>query len=248
MLTPPPSPSADARRSERSAVPPQWLPVLSAASVHAAAGAEDGQTNQPLPSPPTLPPLTPPPPTPPQPPPNSPPPRAPPSPTPPPSPSSPPPSPLPPPPFPPPCTFTSKGSCQHGDVVLHAPTQVGSNIAGLLLVWYNNNWGTVCDDVTDCDDPVGGGTANCNNGYVNVAGGKNLAAVACRALGYTGGDEYNANGASSGYPVVVDGTENHITGCAGTEARLSECLWLRFDHHNCGHEEDVGVTCVGTSI
>ena len=39
--------SADARRSESSAVPPQWMPVLSAASVHAAAVAEDGQTNQP---------------------------------------------------------------------------------------------------------------------------------------------------------------------------------------------------------
>ena len=131
--------------------------------------------------------------------------------------------------------------------MLYAPTQTGSNIKGLLLVWHNNNWGTVCDDVTDCDDPVGGGTANCNGNNVNVAGGKNLAAVVCRALGNTGGDEYNTDGASSGYPIVVDGTENHITGCAGTEARLSECPWLRFGHHNCGHHEDVGVTCVGTS-
>ena len=36
------SSTAQARRSESSAVSPQWLPVLSAASVHAAAGAEDG--------------------------------------------------------------------------------------------------------------------------------------------------------------------------------------------------------------
>ena len=154
----------------------------------------------------------------------------------------------PPPPSPPSsCTLTSTTSCQQGDVVLYAPTQTGSNIKGLLLVWHNNNWGTVCDDVTNCDDPVGGGSANCNGANVNVAAGKNLAAVVCRALGNTGGDEYNANGASSGYPIVVDGTENYITGCAGTEARLSVCPWLRFGDHNCGHHEDVGVTCIGTS-
>ena len=63
LLTPPPSPSADARRSESSAVAPQWLPVLSAASVHAAAVAEEGQIQ---PSPPMPPPPTPPPPLPPR--------------------------------------------------------------------------------------------------------------------------------------------------------------------------------------
>jgi hypothetical protein len=132
-------------------------------------------------------------------------------------------------------------------VVLYAPTQTGPNIRGLLLTWYNNNWGTVCDDVTDCNDSRGGGSANCKNGYSNVAGGKNLAAVVCRSLGNTGGHEFNANGASSGYPIVVDGTANHITGCAGTESLLSECKWLRFGSHNCVHSEDVGVACVGTS-
>ena len=145
------------------------------------------------------------------------------------------------------CTLTSTGSCQQGDVLLYAPTQTGPNINGLLLTWYNNNWGTVCDDVTDCNDSRGGGSANCKNGYSNVAGGKNLAAVVCRSLGNTGGHEFNANGASSGYPIVVDGTANHITGCAGTESLLSECKWLRFGSHNCVHSEDVGVACVGTS-
>ena len=146
------------------------------------------------------------------------------------------------------CTLTSTESCQQGDVVLYAPTQTGPNIRGLLLTWYNNNWGAVCDDVTDCNDPIGGGSANCSNGNVNVAGGENLAAVVCRSLGNTGGEDYNANGASSGYPTVVYGTENHITGCAGTEELLSECKWLRYGSwHNCGHEEDVGVACVGTS-
>ena len=49
-ITSAPSSPAQARRSQSSAVPPQWLPVLSAASVHAAAGAEVGQSNQPAPS------------------------------------------------------------------------------------------------------------------------------------------------------------------------------------------------------
>ena len=123
LLAPPPSPSADARRSERSAVPPQWLPVLSAASVHAAAGAEDGQTNQP-PSPP----------------------RAPSPPTPPPSPSSPPPSPSP--PSAPPCTYTlvsdtlpwhdANAACQAAGLQL-ASVQSAEQNELLLTVAGDNN-------------------------------------------------------------------------------------------------------------
>jgi hypothetical protein len=131
-----------------------------------------------------------------------------------------------------------------GDVRLHEPkTNEDGTIEGLLLTFYDDNWGTVCDDVTDCDDPDGGGTDDCANDYVNVAGGRNLAKVVCRELGYTGGAEYNADGGSSGYPIVVDGTSNHITGCSGEESSFKECQWISFGSHNCGHYEDVGVRC-----
>jgi len=141
------------------------------------------------------------------------------------------------------CSLDRTNECRHGDVTIYKPTVTGNRISGLLLIWYNGKWGTVCDDVTDCDDPNGGGHLNCANANVNVAGGKNLAQVACRALGYSGGEEYNVDGTFSKKPIVVDGTLNHITGCAGTETHLSECRWLKFGSHNCNHEEDVGVNC-----
>jgi hypothetical protein len=138
-------------------------------------------------------------------------------------------------------------SCVDKDVILYNPTtNADGTVSGLALTFWSGNWGTICDDVTDCDAP-GGSSYTCSNGYVNVAGGQQLAAVVCRQLGYdpTGAAEYNANGGSSGYPIVVDGTSNHISGCAGDEASLSECNWLSYGSHNCGHSEDVGVTCSG---
>ena len=110
-------------------------------------------------------------------------------------------------------------------------------MSGLLVTWYNGNWGTVCDDVTDCD------TNGCNNGYVNVAGGQQLAATVCRELGYTGGEEYNADGSYSNYPIVVDGTSNHIIGCDGTESEFKDCANILFGSINCNHAKDVGVRC-----
>ena len=154
------------------------------------------------------------------------------------------------------CPLSCPGSgdcsgCQQGDVALHSATaSQDGGVSGLLVTWYNGNWGTVCDDVTDCD------TNGCSNGYVNVAGGQQLAATVCRELGYTGGEEYNADGRCTGYPIVVDGTSNHIIGCNGTESEFKECANILFgsavrmlqpdkvrSHHGCNHGEDVGVSC-----
>ncbi|CAK0802474.1 unnamed protein product [Prorocentrum cordatum] len=144
-----------------------------------------------------------------------------------------------------PCTLADTSGCQDKDVILYNPVTNGDgSVQGLVLTFWSGQWGTVCDDVTDCDAP-GGGTSPCSNGYVNVAGGQQLAAVVCRELGLdaSGAQEYNADGSSSGYPIHVDGTSNHISGCAGTEAALADCAWLLYGSHNCGHEEDVGVIC-----
>ncbi|CAK0910677.1 unnamed protein product [Prorocentrum cordatum] len=142
------------------------------------------------------------------------------------------------------CTLADTSGCQDKDVILYNPVTNGDGSVQGLVTFWGGQWGTVCDDVTDCDAP-GGGTSPCSNGYVNVAGGQQLAAVVCRELGLdaSGAQEYNANGGSSGYPIHVDGTSNHISGCAGTEAALADCAWLLYGSHNCGHHEDVGVIC-----
>ena len=113
--------------------------------------------------------------------------------------------------------------------MLYAPTQLNGVTSGLLLTYYNNNWGTVCDDFS-------------------ASALKNIAIVACRALGYAGGTEYDADGARSGYPIVADNSVNTGSGsCTGNEALLNECPGLRFGAHNCAHEEDIGVRCVDTN-
>ena len=113
--------------------------------------------------------------------------------------------------------------------MLYAPTQLNGVTSGLLLTYYNNNWGTVCDDFSASEL-------------------KNIAIVACRALGYAGGTEYDADGARSGYPIVADNSVNTGSGsCTGNEALLNECPGLRFGAHNCVHEEDIGVRCVDTN-
>ena len=117
------------------------------------------------------------------------------------------------------------------NVMIYAPTQFSDGASGLLLTWYNNNWGTVCDDFHPEQLDL----------IVNVA---------CRALGYAGGIHIDINGESSGYPIVADdkgygSSSTYGSSCTGNEALLTECPGLSFGHdtHNCGHSEDIGVKC-----
>ncbi|KAG8509873.1 Scavenger receptor cysteine-rich domain-containing group B protein [Galemys pyrenaicus] len=92
---------------------------------------------------------------------------------------------------------------------------------GRVEVLYAGGWGTVCDDDWDFAD----------------------ARVACREAGC--GPALGATGLGHfGYgrgPVLLDNV-----GCAGTEARLSDCFHLGWGQHNCGHHEDAGALCSGT--
>ncbi len=81
--------------------------------------------------------------------------------------------------------------------------------------------GTVCDDEFDDID----------------------AAVVCRSLL---GDAWNGTaiafnlaryGQGTG-PIVMDNVD-----CQGHESSLLECEYIGIDHQNCGHDEDVGVSC-----
>uniref|UniRef100_S4RTF3 SRCR domain-containing protein n=1 Tax=Petromyzon marinus TaxID=7757 RepID=S4RTF3_PETMA len=83
-------------------------------------------------------------------------------------------------------------------------------------------WATVCDDVWDLAD----------------------ARVACRSVGC--GPALAAPG-SAVYgrgrgPIALDNVE-----CVGTEANLGHCAHAGWGVHNCGHGEDAGAVCAGTS-
>lgn len=87
-------------------------------------------------------------------------------------------------------------------------------------MYYNDTWGTVCDDRWGLDD----------------------AKVVCRQVGCG-----TALGAyQSAY--FGEGTGNiwlDEVACSGSERSLSECQHREFGEHNCVHGEDAGVVCTG---
>jgi len=92
---------------------------------------------------------------------------------------------------------------------------------GRLEVRYKGTWGTVCDDHFD-----------------NAA-----ASVVCHMLGYkhTGqfiGSHYGAGNGT----IWLDDIR-----CDGMERHISECSHGGWGNHNCGHDEDVAVSCIGDS-
>ncbi|KAL4229039.1 hypothetical protein ACF0H5_012076 [Mactra antiquata] len=113
--------------------------------------------------------------------------------------------------------ITNKDSVRLGDYTID---RTSNTVRGRLEVFYNNTWGTVCDDRFD--------------------GSITGAQVACRQLGLTGGTPIMEIGSGIG-PIWLD---NVI--CKGTESNIFLCP--RYDDipigsHNCQHSEDVGVEC-----
>ncbi|CAH1790418.1 unnamed protein product, partial [Owenia fusiformis] len=92
---------------------------------------------------------------------------------------------------------------------------------GRLEVYRNGRWGTVCDDSFDTKD----------------------ARVACRHLGWN--FEEATVIASSHVPDGSGPTWLDDMKCNGTEKTLFECSHGGWGVENCGHHEDVGVSCHG---
>ncbi|KAJ8034426.1 hypothetical protein HOLleu_21258 [Holothuria leucospilota] len=95
-----------------------------------------------------------------------------------------------------------------------------TNFSGRVEVFFNGEWGTVCNDGWDLVD----------------------ADVVCRQLGYPAAIESYKDtyfGERSGFVWLTS------VSCQGNESRLLECRHEKLGQQECTHEEDVGVLCKG---
>ena len=87
-----------------------------------------------------------------------------------------------------------------------------------MEVYYNGEWGTVCDDGWDLND----------------------AHVVCRQLGY--GPAIAAIGEAF-YGEGSDQIWLHKMNCTGTELNIEDCSHNGWGIQDCSHEKDAGVQC-----
>ena len=87
-----------------------------------------------------------------------------------------------------------------------------------MEVYYNNTWGTVCDDFWDTND----------------------ANVVCRQLGYPNASSAPAEAAFGEGLGPIWLNDVH---CQGTEASLFDCNHSGWRSHDCLHSEDASVVC-----
>ncbi|XP_060590612.1 deleted in malignant brain tumors 1 protein-like isoform X2 [Ruditapes philippinarum] len=90
---------------------------------------------------------------------------------------------------------------------------------GRVEIFYNNTWGTVCDDGFNIND----------------------AKVICRMMGFQTANSLSVSGSHFGNgtgPILLDDVQ-----CLGSETNIVQCSNKGWYSHNCNHGEDVGVIC-----
>ncbi|XP_045190589.2 deleted in malignant brain tumors 1 protein-like isoform X4 [Mercenaria mercenaria] len=97
---------------------------------------------------------------------------------------------------------------------------------GRLEIYHNGEWGTVCDD------------------YFRDS----AARVVCRMLNFPGDVNQAAHYSRAKYgegslPILLDDVI-----CSGSELSITDCSHNAWGSHNCGHTEDVGVTCLRAPV
>ncbi|XP_013395065.1 putative DMBT1-like protein [Lingula anatina] len=90
---------------------------------------------------------------------------------------------------------------------------------GRVEVFYNGEWGTVCDDSWDNND----------------------ARVACRMLGYS--DRSATAVGSAKFGRGSGSIHMDELACTGRERSLKDCPHGGWGSHDCTHSEDAGVRC-----
>lgn len=91
---------------------------------------------------------------------------------------------------------------------------------GLVEVYYNNTWGSVCDQMWDKQD----------------------ADVFCRMMGYTGSTEPKS---SAGYGKGSDTVWLNNVQCTGNENSLFSCAHDGLRNHTCSSGNEATATCTG---
>ena len=92
---------------------------------------------------------------------------------------------------------------------------------GRLEIFHNDRWGTVCNDFWDQKDSL----------------------VVCRQLGYSSVE--NVFNALESHEIGDQGMDIWLDNvhCVGNETRLADCRRNAWGDNNCGHGEDVALTC-----
>ncbi|XP_022092128.1 scavenger receptor cysteine-rich type 1 protein M130-like isoform X2 [Acanthaster planci] len=115
-----------------------------------------------------------------------------------------------------------EGTTMKDGVFVHEVRLVdgSSEYEGFLEVYFNQQWGTVCD----------------------IGWDKHDADVVCEELGFDFAVSTSGGDRLSSQPIWLSNVR-----CTGNENRLADCFYGNWDVNDCTHDEDVWVVCNGAS-